>query len=105
MKALIWFYIQAHRKKNFSIFPSPAGMSLFPPRESLVSDTRAAGTGISKSFFYGVSYIYNMHGTRFQFTSNGILKQKGVLCIGNKQLQKSARDTQAVHRNHDPHSL
>jgi hypothetical protein len=55
-------------KKSFSIFPTPAGMSLtklslegnydviykfFPPRESLVSDIPAAGTGISKSFFYG----------------------------------------------------
>jgi hypothetical protein len=46
-------YGNIHHKKNFSIFPSPAGMSLtklsmgenndviyelFPPRESLVSD-------------------------------------------------------------------
>ncbi len=53
-----------HRKKSFSIFPSPAGMSftklslggnidvinkLFPPRESLVSDTRLE-TGISKRY-------------------------------------------------------
>jgi hypothetical protein len=52
------------------IFPSPAGMSLtklslggnnlymtslFPPRESLVSDILAGvGTETSKSFFYGV---------------------------------------------------
>ncbi len=49
-----------HRKKSFSIFPSPARMSLtklslggnndviykfFPPRESLVSDIPAVGTG------------------------------------------------------------
>jgi hypothetical protein len=58
-----------HRKKSFSVFPSPAGMSLtklslggnndviyklFSPRESLVSDISRLGTGISKSFFYGV---------------------------------------------------
>ncbi len=52
-----------HRKKSFSIFPSPAGMSLtklspggnnlymtslFPPSESLVSDIPARGTNIEK---------------------------------------------------------
>ncbi len=52
-----------HRKKRFTSFPSPAGMSLtklplgrnnsvmtslFPPRESLV-----VGTGNSLTFFYG----------------------------------------------------
>jgi hypothetical protein len=56
-------------------------------------------------FHIQVSYFHNMLGTRFKFTSNDILKQKGVLCIGNKQLQKRARDTQAVHWNRDPHSL
>jgi hypothetical protein len=55
-----------HRKKSFSIFPSPAGMSLtklsmggnndviyklFPPRESLVSDITAADGDIEKHFF------------------------------------------------------
>jgi hypothetical protein len=57
--------LRSQRITIFSIFPSPAGMSLtklplggnnfymtsfFPPRESLVSDI-PAGTGISKSFF------------------------------------------------------
>jgi hypothetical protein len=57
-----------HRKKRFTSFPSPAGMSLtklplgrnnsvmtslFPPRESLVVTSRL-GTGNSRSFFYGV---------------------------------------------------
>jgi hypothetical protein len=57
-----------HRKKMFTSFPSPAGMSLtklplgrnnsvmtslFPPRESLVVTSRL-GTGNFKSFFYGV---------------------------------------------------
>jgi hypothetical protein len=54
-----------HRKKTFSIFPSPAGMSLtklslggynlymmslFPPRESLVSDIPAGDGNIEKPF-------------------------------------------------------
>jgi hypothetical protein len=54
-----------HRKKGFSIFPSPAGMSLtklslgmnnlymtslFPPRESLVSDILAGDGNIEKLF-------------------------------------------------------
>jgi len=57
-----------HRKKGFSIFPSPAGMSLtkfflggnnlymtslFPPRESLVKDI-PAGEGNIEKLFYGV---------------------------------------------------
>jgi hypothetical protein len=57
-----------HRKKRFTGFPSPAGMSLtklplgrnnsimtslFPPRESLVATSRL-GTGNSRTFFYGV---------------------------------------------------
>ncbi len=57
-----------HRKKRFTSFPSPAGMSLtklslgrnnsvmtslFPPRESLVVTSRL-GTGNSRTFFYGV---------------------------------------------------
>jgi hypothetical protein len=66
-----------HRKKNFFDTPSPAGMkltklslcgnnlyltSLFPPRESLVSDILAGDrniekTGISKSFVYGVPQL------------------------------------------------
>jgi hypothetical protein len=55
-----------HRKKRFSIFPSPAGMSLtklslggnnlymtslFPPRDSLVSDIPAGDGNIKKLFF------------------------------------------------------
>ncbi len=63
--------LSLHRKKRFSIFPSPAGISLtklslggnnlymtslFLPRESLVSDIPAfLGTGISESFFYVVT--------------------------------------------------
>ncbi len=54
-----------HRKKSFSIFPSPAGMSitklslggnndviykLFPPRESLVSDLPAGNGNFEKLF-------------------------------------------------------
>jgi hypothetical protein len=57
-----------HRKKRFTSFPSPAGMSLtklplgrnnsvmtslFPPRESLVVTSRLE-TGNSRTFFYGV---------------------------------------------------
>jgi hypothetical protein len=55
-----------HRKKSFSIFPSPPGMSLTilslggnndvkyklcPPRESLVSDISAGDGNIEKLFF------------------------------------------------------
>jgi hypothetical protein len=57
--------IRLHRKKRFTSFPSPAGMSLtkiplgrnnsvisslFPPRESLVVTSRL-GTGNSRTFF------------------------------------------------------
>jgi hypothetical protein len=61
--------LSLHRKKSFSIFPSPAGLSLtklslsagiydviyklFLPRESLVSEI-PAGDGNIESFFYGV---------------------------------------------------
>ncbi len=62
------YYI--HRKKRFTSFPSPAGMSrsklplgrnnsvmtsLFPPRESLVVTSRL-GTGNSRTIFYGVAF-------------------------------------------------
>jgi hypothetical protein len=46
--------LHALRKKRFSIFPSPAGMSLenemklFPPRESLLSDIPAGDWNIGK---------------------------------------------------------
>jgi hypothetical protein len=55
-----------HHKKSFSIFPSPAGMSLtklslggnndviykvFPPRESLASDIPAGEGNIEQLFF------------------------------------------------------
>jgi hypothetical protein len=58
-----------HRKKRFTSFPSPAGMSLtklplgrnnsvmtsvFPPSESLVVTSRL-GMGNLQTFFYGVS--------------------------------------------------
>jgi hypothetical protein len=60
-----------HRKKRFTSFPSPAGMSLtklplcrhnsvmtslFPPRDSLVVTSRL-GTGNSRTFFYGVASL------------------------------------------------
>jgi hypothetical protein len=59
------FIAVLHRKKSFSIFPPPAGMSLtklsqggnndvinklFPPRESLVSDIPAGDGNIEKFF-------------------------------------------------------
>ncbi len=67
----LWRTVQPalHRKKRFTSFPSPAGMSLtkpplgrknsvmtslFPPRESLVVTSRL-GTGNSRTFFYGVA--------------------------------------------------
>jgi hypothetical protein len=61
-------FIHIHRKKRFTSFLSPAGMSLtkfplgrnnsvmtslFPPREGLVVTSRL-GTGNSRTFFYGV---------------------------------------------------
>ncbi len=61
-----------HRKKRFTSFPSPAGMSLtklplgrnnlvmtslFPPRESLVVTSRL-GTGNLRNFFYGVCTVW-----------------------------------------------
>ncbi len=63
-----WMSLQAlHCKKRWTVFPSPAGMSLtnspwpgilklLPSRESLVSDTRL-GTGKSLTFFYSVGKI------------------------------------------------
>ncbi len=55
-----------HRKKRFTSFPSPAGMSLtkllgrnnsvMTSRESLVVTSRL-GTGNSRTFFYGVSLL------------------------------------------------
>jgi hypothetical protein len=60
-----------HRKKSFSIFPSPAMMSLtkltlggnndviyklFPPRESLVSDIPAGDGNIEKLFLGCILY-------------------------------------------------
>ncbi len=63
--AKAWPAARAHRKKRFTSFPSPAGMSLtklrlgrnnsfmtslFPPRESLVVTFRL-GTGNSRTFF------------------------------------------------------
>jgi hypothetical protein len=73
-----------HRKKRFTIFPSPAGMSLtklplgrnnsvmtslFPPRESLVLTSRL-GTGKSRTFFVRCTHTYpqyHHHPTRFIF--------------------------------------
>jgi hypothetical protein len=78
-----------HRKKRFTSFPSPAGMSLtklplgrnnsvmtslFPPRESLEVTSRL-GTGNSRPFFYGVSiqitstYIF-VHRTQLTIEMN-----------------------------------
>jgi hypothetical protein len=68
-----------HRKKRFTSFPSPAGMSLtklplgrnnsvmtslFPPRESLVVTSRL-GTGNSRTFFYGLGSRNNSSSTIF----------------------------------------
>ncbi len=71
----IFCLLTLHRKKRFTSFPYPAGMSLtklplgrnnsvmtslFPPRESLVVTSRL-GTGNSRTFFYGVSlYTFNV---------------------------------------------
>jgi hypothetical protein len=56
-----------HRKKSFAIFPSPAKLSLggnnlfmtslFPPRESLVSDIPAGDGNIEKLFSGCVLFI------------------------------------------------
>jgi hypothetical protein len=61
-----------HRKKSFSVFPSPAGRSLtklslggnnlymtslFPARESLVSDSPAGEGNIEKLFYCAESVI------------------------------------------------
>ncbi len=66
-----WMIGCMHRKKRFTSFPSPAGMSLtklplsrknsvmtslFPPRESLVVTFRLR-TGNSRTFFYSVSSL------------------------------------------------
>jgi hypothetical protein len=65
---LLLFQYSLHRKESFSIFLSPAGKSLtklslcgnnlymtslFPPRESLVSEIPAGDGNIEKLFFYG----------------------------------------------------
>ncbi len=65
LSSLYSIYNTIHRKKRFTSFPSPAGMSLtklplgrnnsvmtllFPPRESLVVTSRL-GTGNSRTFF------------------------------------------------------
>ncbi len=65
---------RVHRKKRFTSFPSPAGMSLtklplgrnnsvmtsiFPPRESLVV-TSLLGTGNFRTFFYGVCLVFGL---------------------------------------------
>jgi hypothetical protein len=66
--------LQIHRKKSFSIYPSPAGMSLtklflggnndviytlFPPRESLVSDIPAGDGNIEKLFLQCTAQMNN----------------------------------------------
>ncbi len=71
----IWSGYQVHRKKRFTSFPSPAGMSLtklplgrnnsvmlslFPPRESLVVTSRL-GTGNSGTFFLRCIYLHMKH--------------------------------------------
>ncbi len=68
-------FYNLHCKKNFSIFPSPAGVSLtklslggnnlymtslFPPRESLVSDIPAGNGNIEKLFLQCVYCIYTV---------------------------------------------
>ncbi len=45
---------------------------LFPPRESLVSDIPAGKTGISKSFFYGVTFYLS----ETSMLSSALIKKK-----------------------------
>ncbi len=78
-----------HRKKSFSIFPSPAGMSLtklapggnndiryklFPPRKSLVSDIPAGDGNIKKLFLRCIALGNN---PRLRFSGAWIL----IRCI------------------------
>jgi hypothetical protein len=85
-----------HRKKRFTSFPSPAGMSLttlplgrnisvmtslFPPRESLVVTSRL-GTGNSRSFFYDVSIIVTIYGMNIFYFASKIVVPKYIL-LGN----------------------
>jgi hypothetical protein len=75
--------VRVRRKKRFTGFPSPAGMSLtklplgrynsvmtslFPPRESLVVTSRP-GTGNSRTFFYGVRCLRYDNGSFVLFHS------------------------------------
>jgi hypothetical protein len=84
-----------HRKKRFTSFPSPAGMSrtklplgrnnsvmmsLFPPSESLVETSRL-GTGNSRTFFYGVDVAI-----LFLFTFFNLILDAPRIFILNKML-------------------
>ncbi len=98
-----------HRKKRFTSFPSPAGMSLtklplgrnnlvmtslFPPRESLVVTSRL-GTGNSRTFFYGVTgwviKSYRTNSAFFAYSEGAptvVLNSVGVLglAISDKKI-------------------
>ncbi len=80
---------QLHRKKRFTNFPSPAGMSLtklplgrnysvltslFPQRESLVVTSRL-GTGKSRTLFYGLysNHLYVLQSSMLQRPSGSVL--------------------------------
>ncbi len=82
--------VRVHRKKRFTSFPSPAGMSLtklplgrtnsvmtslFPSRESLVVTSRL-GTGNSRIFFfYGVGVLLSCDS-----------EDTGVLCANHSRI-------------------
>jgi hypothetical protein len=74
--------INTHSKKRFSIFPSPAGMSLtklflgrnydviFPPSVSLVSDIPAGDGNIEKLFLLCIVKLYLNAGVSLQLSSS-----------------------------------
>ncbi len=82
-----------HRKKRFTSFPSPAGMSLtklplgrnysvitslFPPRESLVVTSRL-GTGNSRTFFCTVYCFLFFHCFYTAFVQKSFFAQHSAL--------------------------
>ncbi len=103
---------QIHRKKRFTSFPSPAGMSLtklplgrnnsvmtslFPPRESLVVTSRL-GTGNSRTFFLrctlpqiAVELYTAPHLTKFSPSSTNIQYKNSLVqtCQCNESINSS----------------
>ncbi len=88
-------YWTVHRKKRFTGFPSPAGMSLtklplgrnnsvmtslFPPRESLVVTSRL-GTGNSRTFFYGVHHCRAYTLPCIHFAMHTLCREYSLPCI------------------------